>query len=122
MAKFKPGESGNKNGRPRGTSNKVPTTKQLHEMLSRREKAMIDVIVEIALNNENPNARLKAALAHMGFSIQIRDMVMKEAKHKVEMKQKELEVKQKQKELSEEDESGSVSATTPVISLTAVKQ
>lgn len=86
---------------------------------------MIDVVVDIALKDENPNARLKAALAHIGFSIQIRDMVMKEAKHKLEIRQKELEIKQKQKELKEQKEDSDeveASTTTPVISLTAVKQ
>jgi hypothetical protein len=81
--KWKPGTSGNPDGRPVG-SGKAMTDAQLAETLGKRTKGAIDTIVEIMNTDKNPNARLKAAISLLGYDEKMRQFMYKKIQDSAE--------------------------------------
>lgn len=62
MARFKPGQSGNKNGRPKGRTNKTPSQKDFEEAVLRQSLPTLDKMIAL-LHNENTSEAGKINIA-----------------------------------------------------------
>lgn len=123
---FKPGQSGNYNGRPKGAKSKY-STKQIAAILSEHTEDAINRIYEL-MSSKNDNVAIKAALSLITEDIKLRELVMKEVQDKLKIKQMKIdlalseeklkEVQNKPTDSNEEKEEDNMA---PVLSLTAIQ-
>lgn len=109
----KGGPSPNASGRPRGSSNKSLSMNQLNELLGKGDKAALETVRAIMVSSNNENARLKAALAWLGFHIDTEKVINKRI-----IDNKTLEIKKDAEGNTRVDDDDD---DIPVVSLTAIK-
>lgn len=69
--RWKKGQSGNPNGRPKGKKNKL-TNEKLAEELAKGDKTALNTILALMQNDkESGSTRLRAATAWVGFSLEM---------------------------------------------------
>lgn len=89
--RFKKGQSGNPNGRPKGKKNKYSNAR-LAEELAKGDATALNTILALMQNDEENGAtRLRAATAWVGFSLEMRKRIADEVNKNKEKDKKEKE-------------------------------
>lgn len=116
MPKYLPGESGNPTGRPKGSSNRIPSNKEIKEGFKKLNNSAL-VKLAAFLSGDDPDLSFKASVKILDVNYQImmeeekQDRISKrklqEQKHEKEVLDKRIEGR---KELQADDMSVSVSS------------
>ncbi len=78
MGKFAPGESGNKAGRPPGSSNRVPSNAEIKKSIKRGSVKALNKLIKL-LEDGNSDVQLKSAIKILDVAYEI---VQEEEKQK----------------------------------------
>jgi hypothetical protein len=120
MTQFKKGESGNPDGRPKGSKSKGMAPSEIQEKLSRGTKTALNTVLALMKDKEGPSAvRLRAALEWMGMDIKYRKAIEESLLAELEVREtlRQKGVKQSQPEEKQNKEGN----LTPIVSLKSVK-
>lgn len=127
MARFKKGQSGNLNGRPKGKTGKWSNAR-LAEELSKGDSASLKAVQQLIQSDSETGAtKLRAAIAWLDKSLEMRkrleDEIMNELKKERERVALEIDKEKlaKLKGESTEEEEDSEEDYAPLVSLRAIK-
>lgn len=101
----KGGPSPNPTGRGKGIKGKL-SNERLAEELSKRTKKCIDTVFDLVKNSNNPNVKLKAALALLVEDAKARDRALKDVQDKIKIQREKIQLeldREKLKKAKQED-------------------